>query len=266
MGKKTSVGGKKAVVTEKSREDFLSRREDLTNSLEVAYTMAMEQKDNEAACATLCSMMNFRTIEKDDSRLKLLSKEKVDIESARDYRRNTNNSSKFIWCELPSRVKLGVVSAEHMSKRVEGNYVGDISVDSRDVPLIISESIDTGFVKRFVEKIAELGKRNNMPKFNFGEHFAEDTKNGRYAVYTIRLQSGVNLLRNTFGYIMASFTEKDALRFYVFADYDNLGICYVSADAFNQSLTDTLKERMEQFDDELKVEVVFVNSKKEFQS
>ena len=251
MSKKASNN----VIAEKSRAEFQKRREDIIQSLEANYTVMMGEKDKYGACEVLCSLMEYRGIEKDDSRLKLLDKENFDIESARDYRRKCDNTSKFVWCAIPSRIKFEANSKEHASKRVEGNYEGDITVGSRDVVLIASEVIQVGAIKRLPEKLVEIEKRNGMPHFNLGDNFVEDTTQGRFAVYEVRVQSGHNFLRSIFGYMLVSCKADDSIMVYVFPDYEALNTCYIQTRQFVDELSESFKAKVTAINEDVNIRI-----------
>lgn len=190
------------------------------------YNKAKQEGKKDVVVEVLREMMDYRLIDRNDDRLKLLLKEGY---SERDYRREDEYSAKWFMGKYPKRIKLGLKAEEHEGKRVEGIYEGDTIFPERNMPIVLTEVKCFGQVRNVRENITKLCIESNKAIFNVGGNFESTIMSGGYLVYSISIPSGENFLRHDLGYIIVGRKDTDGdIYSTIIINNRALDICHVN--------------------------------------
>lgn len=222
---------------------YESLRDSKAKALEAQYQSEMFNESYAEAHETLKKLMEYRMIAEDDPRTSVKTKifKGVDIKNPEtwgvfDYR-NPNTKGyipRFMLTDLKEYAITYLTSQEHMTKRVEGNYSGDIVAPERKLKVRISHLNYTRPCEYALEECDKiLGKKSKAEPFNTPDE-RQLVGAGAHAVYQINVESTVITNKKCLGYIIFKFDVSDGYKAIMVLNYDNIVSIWVDVkDAVN---------------------------------
>lgn len=192
-------------------QEYKNYEEEVRDTLESQYQMAMFNGDLAGAYATLGKLMEFKLIDVDDARIeknnKTYAKGGIDPKHrfVHDYRKDTNYIPKWLFGDVKTGETITFTSTPHWGKRVEGNYEGDAYFNARPVGVRISLCNTNKKVENAFDRIDTiLGKSK---KFNKAES-VELCKAGVHRVYEMEVQGVCASYHKEVGYAIIKMGEQ----------------------------------------------------------
>lgn len=195
--------------------EYKQYEEEIKETLETQYQMAMFNKDFEAAYNTLGSLMAYKLIDRNDPRIENTNKtySKGGIEKSHRFRLDYRKDYGYIPSWLFGEIELSHIceckSIEHWGKRVEGNYEGDAIFPSRNIELRITICTTTKKVSNAFDNIEKILNAERNQKFK-REPLESLCKEGVYRVFNIEVESSCLSSNKIIGYAIAKMGDNGA--------------------------------------------------------
>lgn len=224
--------------------EYKQYEEEIKDTLETQYQMAMFSKDFEAAYQTLGSMMEYKVIDRDDPRIESNNKtySKGGVEKDHrfrfDYRRDYGYIPGWLFGKLEQSRVCKCKSIEHWGKRVEGSYSGDAVFPSRDIEIRISLCTTTKKVSNAFDGINSIMQAEKR-KFN-REPLESLCKEGVYRVFNIEVDSTCITSYKTIGYAVVKMGDNGA-EITLVIKYDSIIGIWTPINSTIETIKDTLK-------------------------
>ena len=217
--------------------------EEIRQQLENTYQYCMMMGDKIGAHEAVKSLMEYRLIEKDDPRVSVKTKlfsgaNGVDVKKREnwgrfDYRRGEEISflPRYLFGNIRSYETINCSTFEHWSKRVEGNYEGDIKIPESFVKLKIDYCYSPIGARGCLEDIARYYKMNGatFPKF---EETMELVNTGVIRMFRIEVMGNILSKYRTFGYAMMKMDDSGRYVFRTFLKYEAAYNSWVNVEDF----------------------------------
>lgn len=145
--------------------EYKSYSEDIKETLETNYQLAMLNNDIERAYNVVGDLMSFKLIDATDPRIQKNNKMfqaggvEKDHRFRLDYRKDAGFIPEWIFGKIDPVRKVQLKTVTHWGKRVEGNYEGDTVFNSHDMHLRISQCSTPRQVENEMESVEKLFKK-----------------------------------------------------------------------------------------------------------
>lgn len=188
------------------KESYKKLLEQRQTSLEGKYALCICNEDFEQAYFTLGEMMKYGVIDKEDTRLKktavLTKKLGTPPTLEWDYRRQPFIPLNVL-VDTPRVARLTLTSEEHCSKRIEGNYSGDIIVAERSLPVVIRLCTMAGDVRRELDAFAERYAKYTKHKLDTSD-IERELISGERKMYKVEVEDGTSVTMRKLGSILVT--------------------------------------------------------------
>lgn len=238
--------------------DYREERNKLLDSLENEYIRSIEEDDKDSLNEIINKMVSYKFIvDTDDEHLKSLKKSigLKNIKFTRDFRAGVEYNSAWVLGNNEDIV-CSLTCNEHIGKRIEGCYEGEVTVDRRDMELSISEIRKFPVIKRIRNRIKSIELANNYKHMNIPDTFEEAVRIGKYIVYEIKTSKG-NFLKNEFGYIIVNKSSNySTINIMLCIDKQAFEICSVNIDKAIKKISKAVKTSFEKLNQGCEVQIL----------
>lgn len=238
--------------------NYKEERNKLFDALETEFNSLKDGDDNESLLSILDKMISYKMVQDADDEHYKAVKKKVGLKAlnfSRDFRAGVEYNSAWVLGNNED-MYCTVVCNQHIGKRIEGNYEGDVTVERREMPLVLSEIRKFPLIKRVRDRLKAIEQSNGYKHIKLPETFENSVKNGKYLVYKVEVARG-NFLRNEFGYILVNKSKDyDTINVMLCIDKKSLDVCNVNIDKALKIIKNTIKNSLEKLNDGCSVKIV----------
>lgn len=210
---------------ERELAEYNSFGEEIKETLENNYQIAMYNNEFEDAYNAIGDLMSFKLIDTDDPRIQKNNKMfqasgvEKDHRFRLDYRRDTSYIPEWIYGKIDPARRATVDSVEHWGKRVEGNYSGDTIFPSHKVAIRISQCTTPKQAENTMEYIEKLFKKNGKNKKL--TDMTTLAKHGVYRLFNLEIDGPCISRYKTLGAILVKMGDSNIVCS-LLLDYDSI--------------------------------------------
>ena len=234
------------------KEDINMTYKELYDRKKLIYASELESAladgDLKRAYKILGKLMRYRMIVPDD---KLLSKEnlkkfvKAGIPDKhrfeKDYRKDKDYLPDNIFYNIPTYMKISVLSEKHWGKRVELVYEGDIIIPEKLYHYDIRLKDTSGTAKAALREMKEMYKRESG--LDLSNNWEEALETGNSKIYEIVLSNGQQFVLRNLGYIYVTLSRKKVV-VAVLLDNSNLIKHFINIKKAYEVVIDTVVDHL----------------------
>lgn len=230
--------------------DYKELEDSLRDSLESEFNYHMVLGDYNRAHEILLNLMEYKLIPSDDPRCSPKTKIFIGVDVGNgdnwgrlDYRRKNgvNFMPKYLLCDLAISTGFDVTVLEHWGKRVEGNYSGDIKVESYNLRVRMSLVNDKKNVSDTVEKIAKLIEQINPTTKANVELMKEEALTGVVRIYSLDVIGNILAKYRNLGYVTVKMGGNGEMKATVFAKYEAMYNSWIDIKEFDSKVAERVQ-------------------------